>query len=144
MFKTIKSYINRIRVLKPNETVVDGSELIALRLKKEATPLTKAELTLLQLGSYIPSFKGLVGKTDEFKMGMAAFCKQTADSDYWKFLMIHLKQDQVNNSLFNSEVPPSDDFMRGSINGIWIVDEQIKLLGSSKENEKKKPEEPKS
>jgi len=141
MFKSIQLFLKRFRFLGKGETVVDMSEYISLKLKKEAKPLTMAELTQYQLGSYVPSFKPLADQKDDFKLAMVTFCKQTKDSKYFKYLIEHLKQDQVNNFVFNpTELRPSEEFMRGSINGIYVVEEQIALLGSADENKKIKKE----
>lgn len=132
MFKT---FFKQFRFVRKDQLVVDASEYLALKLKKEQTPLSKAQLTQHQLGSYIPSFKVLADQTDDFKTAMSTFCRQTIDSTYWKYLIEHMKQDQVNNLLF-VDPKPSDDWVRGSINGIYIVDEQIKLLASAEKGNK--------
>lgn len=95
----------------------------------EATPMVKEHLTMKQLGSYIPSFEAMSTKTDAFKTVLAQLCYQLSISPEWKYLVEHLKQDQVNLYLF-TEDRKSEDFMRGSINGIYVVDEQVRLLGS--------------
>lgn len=132
MFKT---FFKQFRFVRKDQLVVDASEYIALKIKKEQSLLSKAQLTQHQLGSYIPSFKVLADQTDDFKTAMSTFCRQTIDSTYWKYLIEHMKQDQVNNLLF-VDPKPSDDWVRGSINGIYIVDEQIKLLASAEKGNK--------
>ena len=138
MFQTIKTFLKQFRFIKKTQIVVDATEYISLKSKKTPSVMEKAELTQHQLGSYVPSFEVLTGKKDDFKLGLSTFCKNTMDSSYWPYLIDHLKQDQVNNLLFNPpETRPSEDFVRGSINGIYIVDEQIRLLASSTKNKGK-------
>lgn len=135
----LKQFLKQFRFIRKDQLVVDASEYVSLKIKKEQSPLSKAELTQLQLGSYVPSFKVLADQTDDFKMAMSTFCRQTIDSTYWKYIVEHLKQDQVNNLLF-VDPKPSDDWIRGSINGIYIVDEQIRLLASAEKDNKKSKE----
>ena len=70
---------------------------------------------------------------------MSTFCKQTFDSPYWQFLIESLKQEQVNNLLFVNP-RPSEEWVRGSINGIYIVEEEIRLLASADKDNKKTKE----
>lgn len=101
-----------------------------LAQKEEVKPLTPAELTMRQLGSYLPNFKGLENKPQAFKLAVGKMCSDLSMLDGWQYLITNLKQDQVNTYLFTNEEKKSEEFMRGSINGIYIVEEQIRLLGS--------------
>lgn len=101
-----------------------------LAQKDEVKPLTPAELTMRQLGSYLPNFKGLENKPQAFKLAVGKMCSDLSMLDGWQYLITNLKQDQVNTYLFTNEEKKSEEFMRGSINGIYIVEEQIRLLGS--------------
>lgn len=100
--------------------------------------LSKQELTMLELGSYLPSFVPLMGKSDDFKSALGLVCDTINQSQELQYLFDHIKQDQVNKSLFTEGVSYTDDFVRGSINGIYVCEEQIKLLGLNwRENVKK-------
>lgn len=129
----LKQFFKQFRFIGKDELVVDASEYVSLKAKQK--PLSKEELTQLQLGSYVPSFVFLEDKTDDFKIAMSTFCKQTMDSTYWKYLIESLKQQQVNNLLFKPD-RPSEDFVRGSINGIYIVEELVALLASADKDNK--------
>ena len=135
----LKQFLKQFRFVRKDQLVVDASEYVSLKIKKEQSPLSKAELTQHQLGSYLPSFKFLADQTDDYKTGMSTFCKQTLDSPYWEFLINSLKQEQVNNLLFNP-TRPSEEWVRGSINGIYVVEKEIRLLASSDKDNKKQKE----
>ena len=85
----------------------------------------------MQLGSYLPSFKTLAGQSDDFKRNIGRMCYELTQGEGWRYLIEHLKQDQVNLYFFNDENSKSEEFVRGSINGIYIVDEQINNLADS-------------
>lgn len=89
---------------------------------------TPEQLLMKQLGSYIPSFEPLEGKSDEFKNSLGRLCREMLLSPEFQYLIDHLKQDQVNIDLFGEGEKKDKMFVRGSINGIYIVDEQIRLL----------------
>ena len=136
----LKKFFNQFRFIGKDELVVDASEYVALKIKaSQKQALSQAELTQHQLGSYIPSFKFLADQTDDYKTSMSTFCKQTFDSPYWQFLIESLKQEQVNNLLFVNP-RPSEEWVRGSINGIYIVEEEIRLLASADKDNKKTKE----
>lgn len=135
----IKQFFKQFRFVRKDQLVVDASEYVSLKLKKEQSPLSKAELTQHQLGSFIPSFKFLVDQTDDYKVSMSTFCRQVFESPYWTYLIDSLKQAQVNNLLFDPS-RPSEEWVRGSINGIYIVEEEIKILASADKDNKKTKE----
>lgn len=132
MFSTIQSTIKRLVFLKKNEIIVDASVYAELIVKKDSKdiPLSKAKLTQAQLGSYIPDFKDISLQSDEFKNDMGALCKTLVDSKHWNYILNYLKQGQVNTYLFG-EVKPSEDWVRGSINGIYVVEDIVLSLGTS-------------
>lgn len=132
MFNTIQSTIKRLRLIKNNEIVVDASEHaeLVVNRKDKNIPISKAKLTQVQLGSYIPDFKDISLQSDEFKHDLGALCKTLVDSEHWKYLLNYLKQGQINGYLFN-ENKPSEDWVRGSINGIYVVDDIVVSLGAS-------------
>lgn len=105
--------------------------------KSKEMPLTPEKLTMMQLGSYVPSFEPLWAKSDEFKRGVGSTCSQLVQSEGWKYLIEHLKQDQVNLYLFNEDENRDEKFVRGSINGIYIVDEQVRTLGMAYDESQK-------
>lgn len=107
------------------------TEIASLRAKLAVKPLSRGELTMMQLGSYVPNFEGLATKSDEFKKAVGRVCFDLMRSESWKFLITQLKQDQVNLYFFNEDEKKSEEFVRGSINGIYIVDEQINSLATS-------------
>ena len=118
-----------------NLVTIDARELTDLRLAvsnaratAQQTPLTKGQLTQQQLGSYLPNFVELAKKPDDFKNSLGLLCKNLIASEEWQYLIEHLKQDQVNLSLFGEERKP-DDWVRGSINGIYVVDDMVSTLG---------------
>jgi len=129
MFKTFIDSIKRFKFVGKNEIVVDVNEYLALKLKEEVKPLTMAQLTQHQLGSYLPNFKHISLQTDQFKNDLGLFCKETSKSETWVWLITHLKQDQVNNLLFMPN-RPSEEWIRGSINGISVVEDIITSLAS--------------
>lgn len=135
----IKQFLKQFRFIRKDQLVVDASEYVSLKLKKEQSPLSKAELTQHQLGSFIPSFKFLADQTDDYKTSMSTFCRQVFESPYWAYLIDSLKQAQVNNLLFDPS-RPSEEWVRGSINGIYIVEEEIRLLASADKDNKKTKE----
>ncbi len=135
----IKQFFKQFRFVRKDQLVVDASEYVSLKLKKEQSPLSKAELTQHQLGSFIPSFKFLADQTDDYKVAMSTFCRQVFESPYWTYLIDSLKQAQVNNLLFDPS-RPSEEWVRGSINGIYIVEEEIKILASADKDNKKTKE----
>ncbi len=132
MFESIKKKLQRPQELPPNMVLIDARELADLRLKATSSErlMSKEHLTMKQLGTYIPNFEDLSKKPDGFKNAVGLMCAQLIGSAEWEYLITHLKQDQVNNSLFNPEVKYSDDFVRGTINGIYIVDDQVQTLGA--------------
>lgn len=134
----IKQYILN-KLLGNNEIVADKDEVLRLRAEilalqsklKTVTPLSKGELTMKQLGSYIPSFKGLANESEDLKKEVGRACYEVTQSKGFAYLMDNLKQDQVNLYFFNDENSKSEEFVRGSINGIYVVDEQIKQFAST-------------
>lgn len=133
----IKKYIIR-KLIGDNKQIVESDKYTGLLLElvdaKKALaerPLTKGELTMKQLGSYLPNFKELSMQTDEFKTNVARTCADLMKNEFWQYLITHLKQDQVNLYFFNDEERKSEEFVRGSINGIYIVDELVNRLGVS-------------
>lgn len=129
MFKNLKSNLKRFSFIGKDEIVVNASEYLALKLKEEVKPLTKAQLTQHQLGSYLPNFDDISTKTDEFKHELAKFCKIASESEHFNWLITSLKQGQVDNLLFLSD-RPSEEWVRGTINGIYNVDTVIKNLAA--------------
>jgi hypothetical protein len=103
-----------------------------LRIEQALKPqgLSIEKLTMKQLGSYIPDFIDLSRKGDEFKTRIGLMCSNLIATEEWNYLITHLKQDQVNLSLFSDE-PKDDKFVRGSINGIYVVDDQVRKLGET-------------
>jgi hypothetical protein len=134
MNKYIKNLAKKIALKDTNMVLVDAQELVDLRLTKSDTqtvkPLTPEQLTMKQLGSYLPNFEVLANQPESFRREIGLFCSNLRKSEAWKYLITHLKQDQVNLSLFSPE-RKSEDFVRGSINGIFVVDEQVESLGIS-------------
>jgi len=111
--------------------VIDAKDYADMRLRslEAAQAMSPEALTMKQLGSYIPNFKPLSGKPDSFKNAIGAFCMNTMKSNEWQYLITHMKQDQVNTALFTEGKTVVDPFIRGSINGIYIVADQISTLG---------------
>lgn len=150
MFNNIKTKIVQ-SLLSKSEMVVSVTDYVELKQKKypttkEVIPLTPAKLTQQQLGSYLPNFNTLNSKTDEYKSQLGAVCKTLINSEHFNYLMDHLKQDQINLYLFG-ENKPKEDWVRGSINGIYVVADMVHELGiAHQENEKKtlKEDKPKS
>lgn len=144
-------YINKLRnklinlLLTEDKVVLDSKEYVELNVRATkpkgavVEPLSREQLTMKQLGSYVPSFTPLAEKSDDFKQSLALLCNQLSKSTEFQYLIDHLKQDQVNLYLFDEE-KKTDDWVRGSINGIYVVDEQIRLLGSGYKPAEKKPE----
>lgn len=124
--------------LKPSDKVlIDSREYADLKIatfkpaQKTEAPMSRQQLTMLQLGSYLPNFEMLASKPQDFKNSVGVMCDNLIRTAEWQYLVEHLKQDQVNKSLFTEGISYTDDFIRGSINGIYVVDEQIRLLGMS-------------
>ena len=146
--KIYKLKLKIIRLLKPDNWVMIGADEYAdLRAKaiprkqavqEEVHALTREALTMKQLGSYVPSFEVLAEKDDTFKNSLGMICSNLLRQPEWKYLMDHLKQDQVNISLFSEEKTFTDPWVRGSINGIYVVEEQVRLLGNGFDDRKKK------
>ncbi len=132
MNKYIKNLAKKITLKDSNMVLVDAQELLDLRLAKSRTAptLTPEQLTMKQLGTYLPNFETLAEKPEQFKREIGLFCSNLRKSEAWKYLIEHLKQDQVNLLLF-SEQRKSEDYSRGSINGIYVVADQIESLGMS-------------
>lgn len=133
MNKYIKKLTQKYAVKDTNMVLVDAQELLDLRLaKSRATQqtLTPEQLTMKQLGTYLPNFETLAQKPEQFKRDIGLFCSNLRKNESWKYLIEHLKQDQVNLLLF-SEQRKSEDYARGSINGIYVVADQIDSLGMS-------------
>lgn len=131
--KYIKDRARKIALQDTNMVMVDANELLELRNARAAMQgkmLSPEHLTMKQLGSYIPSFEVLANKPEAFKLEIGLFCSNLLKSESWKYLMEHLKQDQVNLLLF-SEQRKSEDYVRGSINGIYVVADQVESLGMS-------------
>lgn len=148
MFKKIKTKIIEALLSKSDMIVPANSYAELVTRKFEPTKigelLTKEQLTMKQLGSYIPNFIVLNSKSEQFKVELGQICKTLINSEHFKYLMEHLKQDQVNNLLFQ-EKKPTDDWVRGSINGIYVVEDIIKQLGiSAQENTPKKKKQDKT
>lgn len=129
----IKKKVREASMKGTNMVLIDAQELLDLKAraiaKAETKPLTSAQLTMLQLGSYIPNFEALAAKPDDFKNRLGRLCRELMLSEEWQYLITHLKQDQVNNAFFVEGVTVTDPFVRGSINGVYVVDEQIGILG---------------
>lgn len=145
----IKAYIlnwakKRIEADNEDTMIKLSLELVEVRKKlreeqekNKITPLSKGELTMKQLGSFVPSFEVIAQKTNDEKLAIGAMCSQIIASSFWKYLIDHLKQDQVNLFLFDDN-RKSEDFVRGTINGIYVVDEQINLLGTAYDDKQRK------
>jgi len=138
MNKYIKKLAKKITLEDTNMVLVDANELVELRLAKsrasQVQPLTQAELTMKQLGSYLPNFEMLNTQPDSFKNEIGLFCSNLRKTEAWKYLITHLKQDQVNLSLFSDDASApnrNEQFTRGSINGIYVVEDQVERLGMS-------------
>lgn len=126
-----------------DRVVISSKELIRLQLIElnVKKPITVEHLTMKQLGSYVPNFEMLSSKTDSFKNDMGIFCSNLLKSSMWTYLINHLKQDQVNLSLFSDDKSApnrNDNFTRGSINGIYVVEDQISTLGIFYDDQLKK------
>lgn len=107
-------------------------EVSALRRETAEQPNdTLALLTKLQMGSYLPNLVSISKQSDEFKSALYQACWAISQTPQWDWLMTQLKQDQVNMYLFEEE-HKSEDFMRGTINGIWVVEEQVRAFASSR------------
>ena len=131
MLSTLKQSLISYLIGK-DKVVIEASEYLKLSMKKEqpmATPLTPAQLTQKQLGSYLPNFEHLSLKGDQFKYDLGALCKTLITSEHWNYLVTHLKQDQVNMQLFSDT--KDEMFVRGSINGIYVVADMVSNLGTS-------------
>lgn len=150
--KKIKDSLTTLALKGSNLVTIDAKELADLRLRaldkateKPVEPLSRAHLTMQQLGSYLPNFEVLGNKTDDFKNRLGRLCRELILSEEWQYLITHLKQDQVNISLFSDE-RKDENWVRGSINGIYVVDDQINMLGKNYEQRlkeglvEKKPE----
>lgn len=109
-------------------------ELEIAQLKAEILTLKnqnkKPRLLMMQLGTYIPDFKDLSMQNNDFKRALQNICNNLSESEHWKFLMTQLKQEQVNKFLF--EEYKSEDFVRGTINGLYIVEDLVNSLGVKK------------
>lgn len=133
MNKYIKNLAKKITLKDSNMVLVDAQELLDLRLAKSRAAqqvLTPEQLTMKQLGTYLPNFEALAEKPEQFKREIGLFCSNLRKSEAWKYLIEHLKQDQVNLLLFSPE-RKSEDYARGSINGVYVVADQIDSLGMS-------------
>ena len=118
-----------------NLMTVDANHLVDLRMNqaRDTVPtLSKEHLTMKQLGSYIPNFESLDKKPDSFKNAVGLMCRNLALTEEWKFLINQLKQDQVNLYLFD-ENRKDENYVRGSINGIYVVDDIVNSLGNNYE-----------
>lgn len=138
MNKYIKKLAKKIALEDTNMVLVDANELVELRLAKsklnDVKPLSQAQLTMLQLGSYLPNFEMLNTQSEQFRNEIGLFCSNLRKTEAWKYLINHLKQDQVNLSLFSDDVSApnrNEQFTRGSINGIYVVEDQVERLGMS-------------
>jgi hypothetical protein len=130
------------RVLADDETTITISLAEYNRLRKEQQ-LTQGQLTREQLGSYLPSFEFLSDKSDSFKSGTEVTAHQLSLNPHWKHLIEHLKQEQVNKLLF-SEPMMSLEFIRGSINGIYLVEELVNMMAASRAAKSNNIQEPHS
>lgn len=124
-----------LRTLKEDKIEDAATITISLveyeRMRKEQK-LTQGQLTREELGSYLPSFQFLADKPDSFKEGSELMAHQLSKSEHWRHLLNHLKQEQVNKLLF-SEEGQSLEFIRGSINGIYMFEELVNMLAASRE-----------
>lgn len=134
------------RVLRPKlegkaeveQSVFDDSATITISIAeynrlRNGQKLTQGQLTREELGSYLPSFEYLADKPNSFKEGSELMAHQLYRSEHWKHIVNHLKQEQVNKLLF-SEPGQSLEFIRGSINGIYMFEEIINMLAASRES----------
>jgi hypothetical protein len=134
----IKTKLLDIGLGNTNLVTIDAKELADLRIRaanasaKPVEPLSREHLTMKQLGSYLPNFEVLANKDDAFKNAIGMLCRNLMLDQNWQYLITHLKQDQVNLSLFGEE-RKDDNWVRGSINGIYVVDDQINMLGRNYE-----------
>lgn len=138
MNKYIKGIAKKYALKDTNMVLVDANELVELRLAKSnasrVQPLSQAQLTMVQLGSYLPNFQMLNTQPEQFRKDIGLFCSNLRKSEAWKYLITHLKQDQVNLSLFSDDASApnrNEQFTRGSINGIYVVEDQVETLGLS-------------
>jgi len=131
----IKNKLVNLGLKGTNNVLIDAKELADLKIRAldnlGRTPLSKAQLTQLQLGTYIPNFEDLSKKPDDFKNKIGRMCRDLVRSEEWEYLITHLKQEQVNKSLFTEGISYTEDFIRGTINGIYVVDANINDLGSN-------------
>lgn len=93
---------------------------------------TKGDVLRDQLGSFIPDFKFLEDKGDADKERYQILCFTLFENPEFLYLLDHLKQSQVHKYIFEGGV--SDDFMRGTVNGVYLVQELINLLGNAQKN----------
>lgn len=135
LINLIRNKLNTKTPEATNMVLIDATELADLRLRALdnaiQVPLSKEHLTMKQLGSYLPNFEFIGSKSDAFKNSIGLMCRNLIQSEEWKYLIEHLKQDQVNLAFFTEGVKSTDDWVRGSINGVYIVDDQINTLGAS-------------
>lgn len=135
----ISRWANKKLLADPSVVLVNATEYAQLRLELSTLrqkalgphiqPATKYELVQKELGSYIPNLEPLDTKSDEFKNALGRLCREVNLSPEFQYLLTHMKQDQVNLSLFQER--KSEDWVLGSINGVYIVEEQIRLLGDN-------------
>lgn len=132
MFESIKKKILKDELNQTNMVMIDAKELAALRLRATDTrKLTPEQLTQHQLGSYVPNFVDISKQSDAFKNSLGQLCSNLMNAPEWEYLMNHLKQDQVNRALFTEGITVNDGYVRGSINGIYVVDDIVGSLGIS-------------
>jgi hypothetical protein len=86
----------------------------------------------------LPTFEFLADKPDSFKSGTELIAHQLRMSEHWRHLIMNLKQEQVNKLLF-SEEGMSLEFIRGSINGIYMVEEIVNNLAASRDARLRQP-----
>lgn len=131
----LKSKILSHAIKGTNLMLVDANTLVDMRMKsmeEKQEPLSREHLTMKQLGSYIPNFETLDKKPDSFKNAVGLMCRNLMLTEEWQYLVNHLKQDQVNLYLFD-ENRKDENYVRGSINGIYVVDDMVNSLGSNYE-----------
>lgn len=119
------------RILKQQQQYyLEEAERLLEKNKELSNTFTKYQLTMAQLGTFLPNFESLSEKGDDFKNSLSLVCYNLTLAPQWSWLIDRLKQDQVNGYLFDPE-RKSEDFMRGTINGIYVVEEIIKERASA-------------
>jgi len=123
--QTITSIIKTNRKLRKELTLTQLALLEKKQTIKDMSLYSKEQLTMKQLGVYIPTYQGL---SNEYKDALGAFAQSISLNDNHIFIRFidDLIQGQAHYMIQNSN---TDNYTRGVISGLYNVKHELQRIG---------------